>query len=307
MPKPKVSRAEKLRARLFTSSPPMRPTSPPRTVFPFRDHPRGHATRRDSNPKRVESSKGAHGSAPGSSRDAAWPRHAPGFEPEARERRDARGAHFCKTRARVAGGGYPPPAPPPPTHHADNNRPRETAQRAPTTGQRLQPVGRRTRRGAGGEGENSRPRTSATMVDAHARREVVGLDARASRVGGRRAGVRPDRKRPFSARASTISTRQALRVMTNGTRTGWRRPCARRGGQYGPVKNRDVTSIGRAGHFLDERSNPTIGLNNKIYPFLPGCAQDSRLLKQFISRDDRRSTRKCLQVHGGSSRPPAAR
>ena len=93
MPKPKVSRAEKLRARLFTSSPPMRPTSPPRTVFPFRDHPRGHATRRDSNPKRVESSKGAHGSAPGSSRDAAWPRHAPGFEPEARERRDARGAH----------------------------------------------------------------------------------------------------------------------------------------------------------------------------------------------------------------------
>ena len=114
MPKPKVSRAEKLRARLFTSSPPMRPTSPPRTVFPFRDHPRGHATRRDSNPKRVESSKGAHGSAPGSSRDAAWPRHAPGFEPEARERRDARGAHFCKTRARVAGGGGPPPPPPPP-------------------------------------------------------------------------------------------------------------------------------------------------------------------------------------------------
>ena len=60
------------------------------------------------------------------------------------------------------------------------------------------------------------------------------------RVGGRRVGVRLDRKRPFSARASTISTRQALRVMTNGTRTGWRRPCARRGGQYGPVKKRDA-------------------------------------------------------------------
>ena len=130
MPKPKVSRAEKLRARLFTSSPPMRPTSPPRTVFPFRDHPRGHATRRDSNPKRVESSKGAHGSAPGSSRDAAWPRHAPGFEPE-RVSVAMRAAHISAKRARALQGGGPPfrPHPPLPIMPTTTDRARQQSAR----------------------------------------------------------------------------------------------------------------------------------------------------------------------------------
>ena len=187
MPKPKVSRAEKLRARLFTSSPPMRPTSPPRTVFPFRDHPRGHATRRDSNPKRVELSKGAHGSAPGSSRDAAWPRHAPGFEPE-RVSVAMRAAHISAKRARALQGGGPPPPHPPPYPSC---RKQQTARDSTARADDGTETPARGKKNAAGGGRGRRELSTAHLGDdGRCARAARGRRARRARVARRRASGR---------------------------------------------------------------------------------------------------------------------
>ena len=244
MPKPKVSRAEKLRARLFTSSPPMRPTSPPRTVFPFRDHPRGHATRRDSNPKRVESSKGAHGSAPGSSRDAAWPRHAPGFEPEARERRDARGAHFCKTRARVAGGGHPPPYP--------SCRQQQTARDSTARADDGTETPARGKKNAARGGRGRRELSTAHLGDdGRCARAARGRRARRARVARRRASGRRSAGPKTSVLRARVDDFDAASAegdderYPNGLAAAVR---ASRRSVWPSEKPRPVT-IGLAGHF----------------------------------------------------------
>mgnify|MGYP006873624617 CR=1 FL=1 len=130
---------------------------------------RGHATRRDSNPKRVEASTGAHGSAPGSCRDA-------------------RGAHLSNTAARVAGGGATPPPPPPPYPSC---RQQQTARDSTARADDGTETPARGKKNAARGGRGRRELSPAHLGDAgRCARAARGRRARRARVARRRASGR---------------------------------------------------------------------------------------------------------------------